>query len=108
MDKQPFPGRKILDLNSRIGFDRQKGVKRIVTHNCFLRVKNGFCFSDIIRSFLSGRITTFSLSIMLPAFECKNPVLEYDFGHQSSTAFLFSCLHETVYFSFLALYIEKY
>ena len=66
------------------------------------------CFSVIIRSFLSGRITTFSLLIMLPAFECKNPVLEYDFGHQSSTAFLFRCLHEKVYFSFLALYREKY
>gem|GEM_PF-4481233 len=42
MDKQPFPGRKILDLNLRIGFDRQKGAEKIVTNNCFSRVKNGF------------------------------------------------------------------
>lgn len=30
MDKQPFSSRKILDHDSRMGFDRQKGVKELL------------------------------------------------------------------------------
>ena len=45
-----FSCRKISVLSSRTDFDRQKGAERIVTHNCFLWVKNGGG-SDIIRSF---------------------------------------------------------